>query len=67
MTTSSSRIKRVGLTFSGQFKSCMDTLQLWTDKHHQRKKLAQLDLNELQDMGIDPADAYQEINKPFWK
>lgn len=42
-------------------------LQLMMDKHQQRKQLAQLNIDQLIDMGIDPADALAEIRKPFWK
>ncbi len=42
-------------------------LQLMMRKHEQRKQLAQLSIDQLIDMGIDPADAQTEISKPFWK
>ena len=50
-----------------KFKSGLETLQLWMDRHHQRRQLAQLEMHELKDMGLDPADVYKEIHKPFWK
>lgn len=42
-------------------------LQIMLDKRHQRKQLATLTIDQLIDMGIDPADAQLEICKPFWK
>ncbi len=42
-------------------------LQLMLDKRHQRRQLASLSIEQLTDMGIDPADAQKEIRKPFWK
>lgn len=47
--------------------SVFKRLQLMLDKQHQRKQLAELTLEQLTDMGIDPAAAGQEMNKPFWK
>ena len=47
--------------------SLIQQLQLMMDKHHQRKQLAQLNIDQLIDMGIDPAEAQTEISKPFWK
>lgn len=49
------------------FRSAAEQLQLMLDKHRQRQQLAQLTIEQLMDMGIDPADAYKEISKPFWK
>jgi uncharacterized protein YjiS (DUF1127 family) len=42
-------------------------LQLMLDKRQQRKQLAGLTIRHLIDMGIDPADALSESQKPFWK
>lgn len=46
---------------------CLKTLDLWLQKRHQRKQLAQIGIDQLVDMGIDPADAQREAAKPFWK
>jgi uncharacterized protein YjiS (DUF1127 family) len=50
-----------------KLNSLFQLLQLMMDKHYQRKQLAQLTIDQLTDMGIDPADAQIEISKPFWK
>ena len=50
-----------------KFRLVLLRLQLMLDKRHQRKQLALLTIEQLLDMGIDPADAYKEIRKPFWK
>jgi uncharacterized protein YjiS (DUF1127 family) len=47
-----------------QLQQC---LQLRLDKRRQRRQLAELTIEQLTDMGIDPADAMIEIQKPFWK
>lgn len=50
-----------------KLRSVLVGLQLMLDKRHQRKQLASLTIEQLVDMGIDPADAEREIRKPFWK
>lgn len=45
----------------------MAILNRWMERHHQRKQLAQLDIHQLNDVGLDLALVKQEINKPFWK
>jgi uncharacterized protein YjiS (DUF1127 family) len=36
-------------------------------RHEQRRDLAELDARMLKDVGIAPADAAEEIRKPFWR
>ena len=36
-------------------------------RHEQRKHLAELDERMLKDVGIAPADAAEEMRKPFWR
>ena len=45
----------------------LDMIQLWIDRHHQRRQLAQLSEHMLKDIGLSQADIYSEIHKPFWK
>ena len=45
----------------------LDVLNLWIQRHHQRRQLAQLDQRLLKDIGLDVDKAKAEANKPFWK
>jgi len=39
----------------------------WRQRAETRRQLAQLDARALKDLGIDPVDAHNESNKPFWR
>jgi len=45
----------------------MATLQLWMDRHKQRKQLAGLEDYQLDDIGLTRAAMLTEVNRPFWK
>ena len=45
----------------------ISTLQHWIEVSHQRRLLAKLDHDQLDDLGIDRAPALAEASKPFWK
>ena len=45
----------------------VDKLQYWIEVSHQRRQLANLDRDQLLDIGIDRAEAAAEARKPFWK
>jgi uncharacterized protein YjiS (DUF1127 family) len=38
----------------------------WRKLHHERIQLASLSDDALKDIGLSRADAYEEINRPFW-
>lgn len=42
-------------------------LRRWHHRHRSRAALATLDARALRDIGITSADAWHEINKPFWR
>lgn len=42
-------------------------IQLWINRHQQRKALQQLDERTLKDIGVSRVDALRESYKPFWK
>ena len=42
-------------------------LHEWRRRRRGRAELARLDERMLRDIGITPADAWGEINKPFWR
>jgi uncharacterized protein YjiS (DUF1127 family) len=45
----------------------VDTLRLWRRRARERAELARFGRRELQDIGLSPSDAWQEIRKPFWR
>ena len=42
-------------------------LLYWTERMSQRRALSDLDRHLLGDIGLTPADALHEANKPFWR
>ena len=59
--------KRGSFSLAQKIASAACVVQLWMDRHHQRKQLAKLDSRQLADMGLNPMQVSQEIKKPFWK
>ena len=59
------------LSFQGfiqqKIVSVLTQIQLWMDRYHQRKQLAQLSDQLMNDLGLSQSDVYIEIRKPFWK
>ena len=39
----------------------------WRQRSRERAELAQIDSRGLRDIGLTPAEAAYEINKPFWR
>jgi uncharacterized protein YjiS (DUF1127 family) len=56
-----------GTNLRGLILSASGSLQLWYERHRQRRHLARLDDRLLRDIGIDRATAELEISKPFWR
>jgi len=56
-----------GASFQGFLLAASTTLQMWYERHRQRRHLARLDDRLLRDIGIDRASAELEITKPFWR
>ncbi|MGB0749727.1 MAG: DUF1127 domain-containing protein [Magnetospiraceae bacterium] len=44
-----------------------ETLWDWTERRRQRRDLGRLSGSHLKDIGLTPAQAFQESAKPFWK
>ena len=44
-----------------------DTLQVWWERHRDRRKLEPLSDHLLKDMGISRVDADHEAGKRFWR
>ena len=42
-------------------------LALWRRRSRERAQLARFDNRGLRDIGLTPAEAAYEINKPFWR
>jgi uncharacterized protein YjiS (DUF1127 family) len=42
-------------------------LARWRERSRGRAELARFDERSLRDIGVSPADAYFEANKPFWR
>ena len=42
-------------------------IEKWMERHHQRKQLAKLSQEQLDDLGLDAQQVSMEIHKPFWK
>jgi uncharacterized protein YjiS (DUF1127 family) len=42
-------------------------LEVWLDRHHQRRSLLELDDHILHDIGLSRADVEAEAKKPFWQ
>ncbi len=47
--------------------SVLALVRLAWRRYHSRVRLAQLDPYLLKDIGITPAEAEQEANRPFWR
>jgi len=67
MTTLILQHKRDGYTLSQSLASFFSLLQLWMDKHHQRKQLKKLEASQLNDLGLDRELVRMETAKPFWQ
>ena len=48
-------------------RGLLATLELWAERHRQRRALLELNDSLLKDIGISHADAWQEASKPFWR
>ena len=49
---------------SGQI---LATLKEWRHRSHARIELAKLDDRMLRDIGVNRAEIWREVNKPFWR
>jgi uncharacterized protein YjiS (DUF1127 family) len=67
MTTLILDLKRDTASLAQKLQHAAARLQLWMDRHEQRRQLAQLPGHLLDDMGLDAERVAEEIHKPFWK
>ena len=42
-------------------------IQVWIERHHQRRQLSGLDRHQLTDLGLNVEQVLLETQKPFWK
>ncbi|MBC8211567.1 MAG: DUF1127 domain-containing protein [Gammaproteobacteria bacterium] len=42
-------------------------IQVWIERHHQRRQLSGLDSRQLADLGLNAEQVLLETQKPFWK
>lgn len=53
--------------FDSVLRSAAAVLHEWRRRSRSRAQLARFDDRMLRDIGVTRADAYREINKPFWR
>lgn len=42
-------------------------VRLWRERSYERRMLAMMSERDLADIGCSKADAWREVNKPFWQ
>ena len=52
---------------SGLFAQVSETLEVWRERIHQRRELAQWSTRDLHDVGLSWSDIAHEAEKPFWR
>ncbi len=60
-------LRKESASFMHRLQETAARVQLWMDRHEQRRQLAQLPAHLLQDMGLDSERVAEELRKPFWK
>lgn len=53
-------------TFTAVLTAALSTIGTWQRRAVQRRELATLSVEMLEDIGITPGEATRESNKPFW-
>lgn len=48
-------------------QAAFEHFQVWRDRVRTRRHLATMSDYQLKDIGISRADAYSEVQKPFWR
>ena len=48
-------------------RGLLATLELWAERHRQRRALLAMGDHMFKDIGISHADAWQEASKPSWQ
>ncbi|MCT7656543.1 DUF1127 domain-containing protein [Oceanimonas sp. NS1] len=66
MTTVRLPLRRAGQA-QAHTAGLLATLETWLRRSRTRRELAELPAYLLKDIGLNEADRYQEISKPFWQ
>jgi len=67
MTTLILQQKTRNLSIMQKMLAFGGTMQLWIERHQQRKVLAKLEAYQLRDLGLEYDEVAAELAKPFWK
>ncbi|WP_085941084.1 DUF1127 domain-containing protein [Hoeflea sp. 108] len=59
--------KFIKLDYLFGLKSFWRALMRWADRANQRRDLAELERDRLDDLGISPEACRRECEKPFWR
>ena len=54
-------------TADGRLAAVVEQVLAWHDRARQRRRLAELSDHMLRDIGLTRADAWAEVDKPFWR
>ena len=67
MTTMILQQKATGISLVKKVIAIISAMNLWIERYHQRKQLAELEPRMMRDLGLSKAQVQAEISKPFWK
>ena len=57
----------LGEALASVLQQAVNRLLDWQERASQRRQLSALEPHLFKDIGVDPADAYREAAKPFWR
>ncbi len=53
-------------SFSQELSLAVKTIQVWINRHNQRRQLANLEMSQIKDLGLTIEQVKAEVKKPFW-
>ncbi len=56
-----------GRTITTGLRRVAETVDMWRERRRSRIELTRLSAYQLRDIGVSPASAMAEANKPFWR
>jgi uncharacterized protein YjiS (DUF1127 family) len=54
-------------TTDSPFLQVVETIELWSERWHQRRALRELPDHARRDLGLSTVDVEAEASKPFWR